>query len=333
MDVPKLMTILRVIPHAKRGKMDGIKIPHGSLSRLKKGTNDLSQYGARSDLLTCGDEHFIGLLFDTICNQARSLAKGIWAPHQRVTDFALVIVGGSTDACVAVGVGGKSMVKLNGGSITVSIPALEDELVERQIVNSEEGEMMVYATLAAIVRLGFTHMNWDEGLDCIFAGISTDDELKASCYRESMKKGRTIMFIEYDLCELAKERQSRLSGDNLMRELTTRYYGNLLPDAPMQFTHIFEPIDVIKDTLKNGGICPRAKVLQYLLPEKTEIAGIDPGVSGHDESLIQELLKDMDEELDDPDSDDEDSDEETSTASSISVDEGEVVEDEWEDGV
>ena len=41
----------------------------------------------------------------------------------------------------------------------------------------------------------------------------------------------------------------------------------------------------------------------------------------------------MDEELDDPDSDDEDSDEETSTAGSISVDDGEVVEDEWEDGV
>ena len=122
-----------------------------------------------------------------------------------------------------------------------------------------------------ILRRWFVHL---------YAGISTDDELKASCYRESIKKGRTIMFIEYDLCELAKERQSRLSGDNLMRELTTRYYGNLLPDAPMPFTHIFEPIDVIKDTLKNGGICPRAKVLQYLLPEKTEIAGIDPGVSG-----------------------------------------------------
>ena len=182
MDVAECMTILRVIPHAKRGKMDGTNITHGSLSRVTKGTDDLTQYGARSDLLTCGDQNFIKLLFDTICNQAKSLEKGEWALHRAVGPFALVVAGGSAQACVAVGIGGKTHVRLNSESISVSLSDVEDEFETRQIVKSEEGEMMVYTAMAAMFGLGFTHNNFDEGIDSVsvihsddsdaFAGIS-----------------------------------------------------------------------------------------------------------------------------------------------------------------
>lgn len=111
MDVAKLMTSLRVIPHAKRGQMDVITLLHGSLSKVKKGTDDLSPYGARSDLLVCHDEGFMELLFDTICNQARSLENGEWSLEWRVNPFAMIVVGGSSQACVAVGLGGQKYIR------------------------------------------------------------------------------------------------------------------------------------------------------------------------------------------------------------------------------
>ena len=68
MDVAEYITSFQVIPHAKKGKMDGIKIPHGVLSKVIKGSDDLSPYGSKSELLTCGDQTFIELLFNTIYN-------------------------------------------------------------------------------------------------------------------------------------------------------------------------------------------------------------------------------------------------------------------------
>ena len=39
MDVAEYITSFQVIPHAKKGKMDGIKIPHGVLSKVTKGSD------------------------------------------------------------------------------------------------------------------------------------------------------------------------------------------------------------------------------------------------------------------------------------------------------
>ena len=57
--------------------------------------------------------------------------------------FALAIVGGSPEACVAVG--GKEYIRLGSGSISLSCRDLEKEFVRKQKVKSEEGEMMVYS--------------------------------------------------------------------------------------------------------------------------------------------------------------------------------------------
>ena len=173
MDVPAYMTDLRLIPHAKRGKLDSIKMPHGSLSRVTRGTDDLTPYGARPDLLTCGDQHFIELLFNTICNQARSLNRGDWSLKWRVK-LALIVVGGSSEACVVVGIGGKEHIRLNSKSIVATCQHVEDELEKSQVVKSEEGEMMVYAALRTIIRIGFTHDTEDEGIDLV-ADIRSDD--------------------------------------------------------------------------------------------------------------------------------------------------------------
>lgn len=90
MDVADCMTTLRLIPHAKRGKLDGIKIPHGMLSKVKKGTDDLTPYGARSDLLTCGDKHFLDLLFNCVCNQAKLLENEGWKLHRQFQKFSQI---------------------------------------------------------------------------------------------------------------------------------------------------------------------------------------------------------------------------------------------------
>ena len=76
--------------------------------------------------------------------------------------FALAIVGGSPEACVAVG--GKEYIRLGSGSISLSCRDLEKEFVRKQKVKSEEGEMMVYSVLATICEIGLTHDNW-EGAD------------------------------------------------------------------------------------------------------------------------------------------------------------------------
>jgi len=174
MDVPANISIIRFIPHDKRGKVDDIKIPHGSLNRVKNGTDDLTQYGARSDMLKCGDQHFIELLFNMICNQARLLENGVWQLHRTVQGFALSIVGGSPQACVVVGVGGKKNIRLNTNSIRIPCRDLEQELWRAEIVKIEEGEMMVYAAMTAIFKMGFTHQNSNEGIDCV-ANIYSDD--------------------------------------------------------------------------------------------------------------------------------------------------------------
>ena len=174
MDVSELMTCLRAIPHEKRGKLNGETTPHGRLSKVKKASDDLTSHGNRTDLLTCGDPRFIRLLFNTICNQAKSLENGDWKLHRQVQPFALAIIGGSADACVVVGVEGKQFIRLNSASITLSIADVEDELDSgSEVVNAEEGEMMVYATMQAIFKMGFTHDS-GEDIDCIVA-IHSDD--------------------------------------------------------------------------------------------------------------------------------------------------------------
>ena len=64
----------------------------------------------------------------------------------------------------------------------VSLPKVEDEFERRQIVKSEEGEMMVYTAMSAMFTTGFTHDKFDKGNDSVsvthsddsnaFAGIS-----------------------------------------------------------------------------------------------------------------------------------------------------------------
>ena len=199
MDVAELMTSLRVIPHSKRGKMDGIKIPHGRLSKIKKGPDDLTQYGTRLDLVTCGDEHFTKLLFNTICNQAKLLERGEWELDQHVQGFVLVVVGGSSEACVAASIRGKETVRLNTQSIVLHCMQIEYELESSGIVKAEEGEMMIYAVMKSIFKLGFTHERSNEGIDCIiklhsddsdaFGGISMQAiyNLETSCIQRNKK--------------------------------------------------------------------------------------------------------------------------------------------------
>lgn len=132
MDVAAYMTSLRVIPHAKRGKMDKIKLAHGSLSKVKKGSDDLSPHGSRSDLLKSGDHRFTGFLFDMISNQAKLLEKGDWMlppsfGHEQ-REFVLSIVGGSSQSCVAVGLGGKKNIRnVNGEAIEVIVEFFSDD--------------------------------------------------------------------------------------------------------------------------------------------------------------------------------------------------------------
>ena len=203
MDVAAHMTSLRVIPHAKRGKMDKIKMSHGSLARVKQGSDDLTPHGARSDLLNSGDERFTGLLFEIICNQAKALQKGDWmlppSMHRGERSFVLAVIGGSSQACVAVGVGGKQSIRLNSESIVMSCEQVENEFEKSKIVKSEEGEMMVYAAMRAILRYGFTHNGNKEKIDCIFEIHSDDSDafagisMQAIYHLESTcKQGQTF---------------------------------------------------------------------------------------------------------------------------------------------
>ena len=176
MDVGQYMTSLRLIAHTKRGKTDDIEIGHGKLSKVKKGSDDLSEYGARSDLLKCGDRNFIELLFNTICNQARQLENEDWKLHRRFSPFALSVVGGSGQACVVVGVGGKQYVRLNTQSIKIHCRRVEDELAKNQVVKVEEGEMMIYSAMHTLLKIGFTHDNSNEGIDCIVKMHSNDSD-------------------------------------------------------------------------------------------------------------------------------------------------------------
>ena len=175
MDVPQLMTSLRVIPHAKRGKMDGITIPHGTLAKVTKGTDDLSPYMDRSDLLICGDENFTKLLFNTICNQAKAIEEGTWSPPWRSRRFVLVVIGGSPQACVAAAVG-KDSVRLNSKSIEASCKEIETEMKKSKIVNTEEGEMMVFGAVRTTTRIGLTHDQYGEGIDSISKIFSDDSD-------------------------------------------------------------------------------------------------------------------------------------------------------------
>mmetsp|Transcript_13871 Transcript_13871/g.29599 ORF Transcript_13871/g.29599 Transcript_13871/m.29599 type:complete len:147 (+) Transcript_13871:294-734(+) len=73
--------------------------------------NCIAIFHARSDLLTCGDQRFMELLFDCVSNQAKSLERGDWQLPCCVTEFALVVIGGSMQSFVAVGIGGKRTVR------------------------------------------------------------------------------------------------------------------------------------------------------------------------------------------------------------------------------
>lgn len=172
MDVADGMTSLRLIPHKKRGKIDAF-IPHGSFSKVKKGTDDLTPYGAISDLLTCGDRHFTELLFDAICNQAKLLEAGEWRLHKQVREFALAIVGGSTQACVVAGIGGKQRIHLNNDGLSFTCQDVEDRFEQQKIVNAEEGEMMVYAALRAIFEMAYIQES-GACIDCVVE-IHSDD--------------------------------------------------------------------------------------------------------------------------------------------------------------
>jgi len=186
MDVGQYMTSLRLIAHTKRGKTDAIEIWHGKLSKIKKGSDDLSEYGARSDLLKCGDRNFIELLFNTICNQARQLENEDWKLHRRFNPFALSIVGGSGQACVVVGVGGKQYIRLNTQSIKIPCRGVEDELAKNQVVKVEEGEMMIYSAMHTLLKIGFTHEKSNEGIDCIVKIHSNDSDAFAGLAMQSI---------------------------------------------------------------------------------------------------------------------------------------------------
>ena len=146
------------------------------LNKVRKGSDDLSPYGSRSDLLTCGNQAFTELMFDTICDQAIALGSGEWTLHCNARPFALSIIGGSPQACIAVGIGGKTKVRLNTKSITVSCQDIEDEFYRSEIVKSEEGEMMMYAAMRAVFKIGFTHEHSSEGIDCVIELHSDDSD-------------------------------------------------------------------------------------------------------------------------------------------------------------
>ena len=55
----------------------------------------------------------------------------------------------------------------------------------------------------------------------------TDDELKKSCYVESVRKGHTVVSIQYDLCDLDNKgfRWSGLRNEDLAKKLRLDYCG------------------------------------------------------------------------------------------------------------
>jgi hypothetical protein len=172
-----------------------------------------------------------------------------------------------------------------------------------------------------------------------------DQELEGSCYVENTVKGRKEMSIQYDLCDLADEkRQTSMSGDGLLRKLTTSYYGNLLHDIPSDIDSPipFSPINEINVTLECRGFYPPLKVLADslpALPTATSDGRFDTSqptntTDGADlANDAEESGDDIDElyhHLHDPDH--KESDDDTSTTDSLSGDEGgEISEDEMED--
>ena len=71
---------------------------------------------------------------------------------------------------------GKQHIRLNTQSIKIPYQEVENELESRQIVKSEEGEMMVYAAMTAIFKMGFTHQDSNKGIDCVANIYSHDSD-------------------------------------------------------------------------------------------------------------------------------------------------------------
>jgi len=211
------MTKLRLIPHAKRGKLDGIKTPHGRLGKVTKGTDDLTPYGARSDLLTSGDERFLELLFDCVSNQARTLARGEWKLHRCVGEFVLVIVGGSTQSCVAVGIGGKTFVRELGSEGIDCV----------SVIHSDDSDAFAGISMQAIYHLEST---------CVQRG----KQFKGAIYLHGPNKSvsqitklgdifKTNIEVDRELCPTGR-------GFHFMVDLIAVYYtleqDSRLPELP-----------------------------------------------------------------------------------------------------
>jgi hypothetical protein len=158
----------------------------------------------------------------------------------------------------------------------------------------------------------------------------TDDELGNTCYREKQVKGRTVMYIDYNLREVVAKglRWSSLMDENLIRELKTRCYGSLLPknialgvDVAMPFS----PLVAIKLALDNRGLYPVVKVPRELLPD---LAAADMDESNDDD--IEELVHGVHDDLVDSGDEDSGGDDEESIVGLLTDDESDVSDDEIE---
>lgn len=136
--------------------MDKVEAAFGSLNCVTKGSDSLTKHGERSDLLTCGNQRFIRLLFNTVCNEAKAVKSGRWTPSRSMENFTFVMLGGSSQACVATG---KTILRLNSKSMTVSISTIEDEMEKNRVVMREEGEMMVYAAMKIMLQIGWQRVS------------------------------------------------------------------------------------------------------------------------------------------------------------------------------
>lgn len=100
-----------------------------------------------------------------------------------------------------MGVGGKQHIQLNTHSIAIPCQKVEDELAKNQVVKAEEGEMMIYSAMHTVLKIGFTHTNSNDGIDCIVKIYSNDSDAFAGLSMQA------IYYLDYleSTCILREE--------------------------------------------------------------------------------------------------------------------------------